>query len=167
MWTEASMPAVNPSTGAGRVAHLRALGLELPTVPKPLGNYVEVSQVGSLLFISGTLPVANGKLAITGRLGDNLSVEQGREAARLAAMNALAAVQEHVGDLDRVKKLVKVNIYMVATAQFTDHAAVADGASDLFAQLFGKENGHARMVSGVVSLPKGTPVVVETIFETT
>jgi enamine deaminase RidA (YjgF/YER057c/UK114 family) len=161
------MPAVNPSTGAGRVAHLRALGLELPTVPKPLGNYVEVSQVGSLLFISGTLPVANGKLAITGRLGDNLSVEQGREAARLAAMNALAAVQEHVGDLDRVEKLVKVNIYMVATAQFTDHAAVADGASDLFAQLFGKENGHARMVSGAVSLPKGTPVVVETIFETT
>jgi enamine deaminase RidA (YjgF/YER057c/UK114 family) len=161
------MPAANPSTGAGPGARLRALGLELPTVPKPLGNYVEVSQAGSLLFISGTLPVANGKLTITGRLGDSLSVEQGREAARLAAMNALAAVQEHLGDLDRVKRLVKVNIYVVATAQFTDHATVADGASDLFAQLFGTENGHARMVSGLISLPKGTPVVVETIFETT
>jgi enamine deaminase RidA (YjgF/YER057c/UK114 family) len=167
MWTEASMPAANPSTGAGPGARLRALGLELPTVPKPLGNYVEVSQAGSLLFISGTLPVANGKLTITGRLGESLSVEQGREAARLAAMNALAAVQEHLGDLDRVKRLVKVNIYVVATAQFTDHATVADGASDLFAQLFGTENGHARMVSGAISLPKDTPVVVETIFETT
>ena len=160
------MPAANPSSGSGPGAHLRALGLELPTMPKPLGNYVEVSQAGSLLFVSGTLPVANGKLAISGRLGDNLSVEQGREAARLAAMNALAAVQEHVGDLDQVKKLAKLNIYLAATAQFTDHAAVADGASDLFAQLFSKENGHARMVSGVASLPKGTPVVVETVFET-
>src|SRR4029077_1459577 len=112
MWTVASMPAANPSTRAGPGAHLRVLGLELPTVPKPLGNYVEVSQVGSLLFISGTLPVANGKLTITGRLGDSLSVEQGREAARLAAMNALAAVQEHLGDLDRVKRLVKVNVYV-------------------------------------------------------
>ena len=157
------MPAANPSTGPG--ARLRALGLELPAAPKPLGHYVEASQVGSLLFISGTLPIADGKLTITGRLGDNLSVEQGREAARLAAMNALAAVQEHMGDLDRVRKLVKLNIYLAATAQFTDHAAVADGASDLFAQLFGTENGHARMVSGVISLPKGTPVVVETIFE--
>jgi enamine deaminase RidA (YjgF/YER057c/UK114 family) len=161
------MPAASSSTGAGPGARLHALGLELPTVPKPLGNYVEVSQAGSLLFISGTLPVANGKLTITGRLGDSLSVEQGRGAARLAAMNALAAVQEHLGDLDRVKRLVKVNIYVVATAQFTDHATVADGASDLFAQLFGTENGHARMVSGVISLPKDTPVVVETIFETT
>ena len=98
MKTKQRMPAANPSTGAGPGARLRALGLELPIVPKPLGNYVEVSQAGSLLFISGRLPVANGKLTITGRLGDSLSVEQGREAARLAAMNALAAVQEHLGD---------------------------------------------------------------------
>ena len=155
------MPADN--SGAG--ARLRALGLELPAAPKPLGNYVEASQTGSLLFISGTLPLANGKLTITGRLGDNLTVEQGREAAKLATMNALAAAIEHLGDLDRIKKLVKLNIYLAATDQFTDHAAVADGASDLFAQIFGHEQGHARMVSGVASLPKGTPVVVETIFE--
>jgi enamine deaminase RidA (YjgF/YER057c/UK114 family) len=158
------MPAGNPSVGAG--ARLRALGLELPAPPKPLGNYVEAARVGSLLFISGTLPVVNGKLAITGRLGDDLSVEQGCEAARLAAMNTLAAVLEHVGDLDRIKKLAKLNIYLAATPQFVDHAAVADGASDLFAKIFGREQGHARMVSGVASLPKGTPVVVETIFET-
>jgi len=158
------MPDANSSAGSG--ARLRALGLEIPTPPKPLGNYVEVSQTGSLLFISGTLPIANGKLAITGRLGEDLTVEQGRKAARLAAMNALAAAQEHVDNLDRVKKLVKLNIYLAATPQFTDHASVADGASDLFAEIFGREQGHARMVSGVASLPKGTPVVVETIFET-
>lgn len=157
------MLAANPSTGPG--ARLRALGLELPAAPKPLGNYVEASQTGSLLFISGTLPVANGKLTVTGRFGDNLTVEQGREAVRLAAMNALAAVQEHVGDLNRVKKLVKLTIYLATTAEFTEHPAVADEASHLFAQLFGKENGHARMISGVISLPKGTPVVVETVFE--
>jgi len=94
-----------------------------------------------------------------------LTIEQGREAARLAAMNALAAVLEHVSNLKRIKKLAKVNIYLAATPQFTDHAVVADGASDFFAQIFGQESGHARMVSGVASLPKGTPVVVETIFE--
>jgi len=157
------MPDANSSAGPG--ARLRALGLELPSAPKPLGNYVEASQAGSLLFISGTLPISKSKLTITGRLGDGITIEQGREAARLAAMNALAAVLEHVGDLDRIKKLAKLNIYLAATPQFTDHAAVADGASDLFAQIFRKERGHARMVSGVASLPKGTPVVVETIFE--
>jgi len=157
------MPDANPSAGPG--ARLRVLGWELPTAPKPLGNYVEASQAGSLLFISGTLPIANGKLTIAGRLGDGITVGQGREAARLAAMNSLAAALEHLGDLDRIKKLAKLNIYLATTPQFTDHAAVADGASDLFAEIFGREQGHARMVSGVASLPKGTPVVVETIFE--
>ncbi len=159
------MPAGDATAGTGPGGRLRALGLELPAAPKPLGNYVETSAIGPVLFVSGTLPIADGRLTYTGRLGDDLSVEQGREAAKLAAMNALAAVQEHVGDLDRVVKLTKLNIYVAATAQFTDHATVADGASDLFAKLFGGEGGHARMVSGVVSLPKGTPVVVETIFE--
>lgn len=149
---------------AGPGSRLRALGLRLPPAPRPLGNYVEVSQAGMLVFVSGTLPLKNGKLAVTGRLGENLSIEQGQEAARLAALNALAAVQEHLGDLDRVRRLVKLTIQLAATPQFTDHAAVADGASDLFAQLFGPDNGHARVVYGVASLPKGTPVVTETIF---
>ena len=156
------MPAAE-SGGAG--SRLRELGVVLPAAPHPLGNYVEVVQVGALLFVSGTLPLSEGKLAITGRLGDGLTVEQGREAARLAAMNALAAVQAHLGDLNRVKRLVKLSLQLATTEKFTDHAAVADGASDLFAQLFGKEQGHARVVFGVGSLPKGTPVVTETIFE--
>ena len=144
-------------------ARLRELGIALPAAPKPLGNYVEVVQVGALLFVSGTLPLSEGKLAVTGRLGDNLSVEQGKDAARLAALNALAAAQAHLGDLDRIKRLVKVTLQLATTERFTDHAAVADGASDLFAQIFA--DGHTRVVYGVLSLPKGTPVVTETIFE--
>ncbi len=103
------MPVGNNSTVAKAGSRLRELGLVLPKPPSPLGAYVEASQVGSLLFLSGTLPLVNGELAISGRLGANLSVDQGREAARLAALNALAAAQEHVGDLDRLKKLVKLS----------------------------------------------------------
>jgi enamine deaminase RidA (YjgF/YER057c/UK114 family) len=146
-------------------ARLRKLGIILPKPPTPLGTYVEVNQVGSLLFLSGTLPIVDGKLAYTGRLGENLTVGQGCEAARLAALNALALVQEHAGDLARVKKLVKLTILVVTTEQFTEHPAVGDGASNLFAQLFGPETGHVRVVYGVQSMPIGAPVMVETVFE--
>jgi enamine deaminase RidA (YjgF/YER057c/UK114 family) len=157
------MPVDNKSTMAKPGSRLRELGLVLPKAPTPLGAYVEASEVGSLLFLSGMLPVVNGELSITGRLGENLSVEQGREAVRIAAMNALAVAQQHLGDLDRLKKLVK--LVLAATEQFVEHAAVADGASNLFVQLFGAENGHVRTVYGVQSLPIGTPVIVEVIFE--
>ena len=136
----------------------------LPKAPRPLGAYVEASEVGSLLLLSGMLPVVDGKLPITGRLGENLSVEQGREAARIAAMNALAVAQQHLGDLDRIKKLVKLGVILVTTEQFVEHAAVADGASNLFVQLFGAENGHVRTVCGVQSLPIGTPAIIEGYF---
>ena len=102
---------------------------------------------------------------MSGRLGANLSVDQGREAARLAALNALAAAQEHVGDLDRLKKLVKLSVILSTTEEFVEHAAVADGASNLFVQLFGAPAGNVRVVYGVYSTPIGTPVIVETVFE--
>jgi enamine deaminase RidA (YjgF/YER057c/UK114 family) len=158
------MPAGNNS--AARLAsRLRDLGLVVPRAPTPLGAYVAASQTGLLLFLSGMLPLVNGNLSISGRFGENLSVEQGREAVRLAAMNALAVAQQHLGDLDRINKLVKLSVVLATTEQFAEHAAVAGGASDLFVQLFGAENGHARIVSGVQSLPIGTPAVVEVIFE--
>ncbi len=146
-------------------ARMSELGLVLPAPPKPLGAYVETSAVGNLLFVSGTLPVPNGKLAISGRLGENLTVEQGQEAARLAALNALAAVKQHLGDLDRLRKLVKLTVLMATTEPFVEHAAVAEGASRLFVQIFGEQAGHVRLVYGVQSLPIGAPVVVETVFE--
>jgi enamine deaminase RidA (YjgF/YER057c/UK114 family) len=147
------------------LSRLRELGLVLPKSPTPLGAYVEASGTGSLLFLSGMLPVANRKLAIAGRLGENLSVEQGHEAARLASLNALAAAREYLGDLDRLKKLLKLTVLMATTEQFVEHATVGDGASNLFVQIFGPEAGHVRLVYGVQSLPIGAPVVVEAIFE--
>jgi len=137
----------------------------LPAAPTPLGSYVESSDTGNLLFLSGTLPVVNRKLAIAGRLGENLSVKDGQEAARIASLNALAVAKEHLGDIDWLKKLVKLTVLMATTEQFTEHAAGADGASDLFVQIFGRDAGHVRLVYGVQSLPIGTPVIVDTIFE--
>jgi len=141
------------------------LGIVLPAPPTPLGAYVESSDAGNLLFLSGTLPVVNRKLAISGRLGENLSVREGQEAARIASLNALAAAKQHLGNLDRLKKLVKLTVLMATTEQFSEHADVAEGASNLFVQIFGPDAGHVRLVYGVQSLPIGAPVIVDAIFE--
>src|SRR5580698_2000810 len=108
------------SSPSSRVAKL---GLVLPAPPAPLGAYVESSDTGNLLFLTGTLPVVDRKLAISGRLGENLSVKEGQDAARIAALNALAAAKEHLGNLERIKKLVKLTVLIVTTEQFVDHAA--------------------------------------------
>ena len=144
---------------------LEALGIQLPMPPTPLGNYVETSLVGTLLFTSGILPFADGKLLFTGRLGADLTVEQGQESTRYAALNALAAASQFLGNIDRIRKVVRVGIALATTEAFTQHAKVADSASDLFAQIFGKEQGHTRLVSGVYSLPVRTPVVLDAVFE--
>ncbi len=161
------MPAPSGDQSVKRTAGSRVseLGLVLPAPPTPLGAYVESSDAGHLLFLSGTLPVVNRKLALAGRLGENLSVKEGQEAARLASLVALAAAQQHLGNLDRLKKLLKLTVLMATTEHFTEHALVADGASDLFVQIFGPEAGHTRLVYGVYSLPIGAPVIVDTIFE--
>ena len=158
-------PSGNKSLIGKVTSRLSELGMALPAAPTPLGAYVESSDTGNLLFLSGTLPVVNRKLAIAGRLGANLSVKEGQEAARIASLNALAAAKEHLGDIDRVKKLLKLTVLIATTEQFTEHAAVADGASDLFVQILGHEAGHVRLVYGVYSLPIGAPVIVDTIFE--
>jgi enamine deaminase RidA (YjgF/YER057c/UK114 family) len=165
--TEEPMPAPsgNKAVAGGPSSRLSDLGIVLPAPPTPLGAYVESSDAGNLLFLSGTLPVVNRKLAISGRLGENLSVKEGQEAARIAALNALAVAKEHLGDLDRLKKLIKLTVLIATTEQFIDHAPVADGASDLFVKIFGPEAGHVRLVYGVQSLPIGAPVIVDVIFE--
>ena len=156
---------MNKTLAGGVDSRLSELGIVLPAPPIPLGAYVESSDSGNLLFLSGTLPVVHGKLAIAGRLGENLSVKQGQEAARIASLNALAVAKEHLGGLDRLKKLLKLTVLIATTEQFVDHAPVADGASDLFVKLFGPEAGHVRLVYGVQSLPIGAPVIVDVIFE--
>ena len=158
-------PSGNKAVASSPSSRISELGLLLPAPPAPLGAYVESADTGNLLFLSGTLPVVKGKLAMAGRLVENLSVKEGQEAARIASLNALAAAKQHLGSLDRLKKLVKLTVLVATTEQFTDHAAVADGASNLFVQIFGSEAGHVRLVYGVQSLPIGAPVIVDVIFE--
>jgi enamine deaminase RidA (YjgF/YER057c/UK114 family) len=158
-------PISNKTLTGDPGARLYQLGFILPPPPTPLGAYVESSVVGDLFFLSGMLPVENRKLAIIGRLGENLSVKEGQDATRIASLNALAAAKQHLGTLDRLKKLVKLTVLIAATEQFTDHASVADGASKLFVKIFEPEAGHTRLVYGVQSLPMGAPVIVDCIFE--
>lgn len=158
-------PSGNKIVATTPSSRMSELGIVLPDPPTPLGAYVEASDSGNLLFLSGMLPVANRKLAISGRLGGNLSVKEGQEAARIASLNALAAAKQHLGTLDRLKKLIKLTVVIATTEQFTEHAPVADGASNLFVQIFGPEAGHTRLVYGVQSLPVGAPLIVDTIFE--
>jgi len=139
---------------------LKASGIELPPAPKPLGAYVEAVQVGNLLFVSGALPLQGGVPKFIGRLGGELSIEEGRSAARLAALNALALVRQHLGSLDKVQRVGQLTVTLATTPDFQDHPKVADGASELFAEVFGADRVPTRTVSGVTSLPKGACVVV-------
>jgi enamine deaminase RidA (YjgF/YER057c/UK114 family) len=159
------VPTDNKTLKGDLTSRLNKLGILLPAPPMPLGAYVESSDAGDLLFLSGMLPLVNRKLTASGRLGENLSVKEGQEAARIASLNALAAARQHLRTLDRLKKLVKLTILIATTEQFADHPAVADGASELFVQIFGPEAGHTRLVYGVQSLPIRAPVIVDCIFE--
>jgi|SRR5580698_2082675 enamine deaminase RidA (YjgF/YER057c/UK114 family) len=144
---------------------LKQLGVSLPAAPKPLGAYTPAVTVGTLLFISGMVPIVDGKPYSTGRLGLERSVEDGQIASRIAALNGLAVAKAELGTLDRIKRVVRLNVIQFATPEFADHAKVADGASDLFGHLFGPGNSHARLVQGAASLPGGYTVVLEIIFE--
>jgi len=151
-----------PASAERRLAELR---IELPSPPTPIGAYVESVQAGNLLYLSGVLPVIAHKPAFVGRLGKEFDVVQGREAARIATLNALSAARHHLGSLDKVTRVVKLTSYLAATEDFASHAKVADGASELLRDVFGEDKLPVRMVLGVASLPLGVPVVVELVFE--
>jgi enamine deaminase RidA (YjgF/YER057c/UK114 family) len=153
------------TTSASAERRLQGLGIKLPRPPAPLGAYVEAVQTGSLLFLSGTLPVEGGALEFLGRIGGELNVEDGRRATRLAALNALALAREHLGSLDRVTRVVRLGISLVTTAEFREHAKIADAASELFVNVFGADKTSTRLVFGMASLPIGACVVLESIFE--
>lgn len=143
---------------------IEQLGIALPAPPKPLGAYVPSVQVGNLLFLSGTLPLEGGVPKFQGRIGADISIEEGRSAARLAALNAVALARQHLGSLDKVTRIVRLTVSLATTPEFRDHAKVADGASELLASVFGADKASTRMVSGVSSLPAGSPVVVEMLL---
>lgn len=144
---------------------IEQLGLQLPAAPKPVANYVPVVRVGDLLFLSGVLPSRDGQLIMTGKLGADLSVEQGVEAAKTAALNALAIVKGEIGSLDRVKRIVKMVGHIASAAGFTDQPQVLNGASDLFVQIFGEAGRHARVAVGAAELPRRAPVEIELIVQ--
>jgi enamine deaminase RidA (YjgF/YER057c/UK114 family) len=146
---------------------LADLGIELPPAPTPLGAYVESVQAGSMLYLSGVLPVIGHNPNFVGRLGREYNVEQGHEAARLATLNVLSAARNHLGSLDKVTRVVKLTVYLATEEGFFANPKVADAASELLRDIFGEDKLPVRMVLGVASLPLGVPVVVEVVFEVT
>jgi len=156
---------MSPTTSTSAEERLKELGIDLPRPPTPLGAYVEAVQTGNLLFLSGTLPVEGGVPRFQGRIGAELSVEEGRRATHLAALNALALAREHLGSLDRVTRVVRLAVSLVTTPEFRQHPKVADAASELLLGVFGADRISTRMVSGVSSLPVGVCVVLELLLE--
>jgi enamine deaminase RidA (YjgF/YER057c/UK114 family) len=144
---------------------LQDLGIVLPSAPHPLGAYVEVVQSGNLLFLSGTLPIKDGKPQYIGRLGKELDADAGRDALRTATLNALSAAKEHLGSLDRVSKVIRVGVYLATSGDFYNQPIVADAASELLRDVFGEGKTSVRSVIGVASLPLGVPVILEVTFE--
>ncbi len=156
---------VTSTMSAGVEQRLKDLGIELPRPPTPLGAYVEAVQCGNMLFLSGTLPLEAGVPKFLGRIGGDLSIEDGRRATRLASLDALALAKRHLGSLDRVRRVIRLGISLVTTPEFREHPKVADAASELFVSAFGIDKTSTRLVAGVFSLPIGVCVVLESIFE--
>lgn len=144
---------------------LAQLDIVLPEPPGPRGAYLPAVKAGNLLFVSGMLPIENGKVAVTGKVGGEVSVEGGRNAARLATLNALAVVEKYAGGFANVRRIVKVTGYINSAPGFTSQPQVLDGASELLSKLFGDDGRHARAAVGVAELPADAAVEIEMICE--
>jgi len=149
----------------GAEARLKSLRIELPPAPRPMGSYATAVQSGSLLFLSGHGPLRDGRVAYEGRVGRDLSIEQGQEAARLTGLNLLATARDALGSLDRVRRVVKALGMVQCTDDFTDHPKVINGFSDLMVEVFGDAGRHARAAVGMGSLPFGISVEIEMVLE--
>jgi enamine deaminase RidA (YjgF/YER057c/UK114 family) len=139
---------------------LQELGIELPPPPKPVASYVPVVVSGGLAFVAGQVAMAQGTVQSPGKLGGAVSVEDGQAAARRCALQALAALKEALGDLDRIERIVQVTVFVASAEGFTEQPKVANGASDLLVEVFGDAGRHARAAVGVAELPLGGPVEV-------
>lgn len=144
---------------------LKELGIQLPPPPTPFGSYAEAVRSGNLLFVSGMLPTEGHAAKFVGRVGGEFDVETGRRAARLAALNGLAVAREYLGSLDKITRVVRLGVSLATTEDCREHPKIADGASDLLQDVFGKDKNPSRLINGVASLPLGTPVALELIFE--
>jgi enamine deaminase RidA (YjgF/YER057c/UK114 family) len=144
---------------------LQELGVSLPSPAVPVAAYVPCVRTGNLVYVSGQVPVVDGKPSHLGHLGDQVDLEDGRAAARTCAVNVLAALKAELGELSRVRRVVKVTGFVASTPGFTDHPKVVNAASELFGNAFGDAGRHARAAVGVAALPLGVPVEVEAIVE--
>lgn len=153
------------SRPASAEQRLKEFGIKLPAPPEPFGIYVEAVQTGNLLFLTGMLPTEGREAKFIGHVGAELDVKAGRKAAHLAALNALAVARQHLGSLDKVTRIVRLGVMVATSGDVRDHPKVADGASELLEEVFGKEKNPCRLVYGVASLPLGAPVELEVIFE--
>jgi enamine deaminase RidA (YjgF/YER057c/UK114 family) len=153
------------SNPTGAEERLRELGIKLPAPPEPFGTYVEAVQTGNLLFLTGMLPTEGRVAKFVGRVGAELDVEAGRKAAYLAALNVLAVARKHLGSLDKVSRIVRLGVSVATSGDVRDQPKVADAASELLQSVFGEKKNPCRLVYGVASLPLGTPVELEVIFE--
>jgi len=150
---------------AGAVeARLKALDLVLPEVAGPLANYVPFLHLDGQLFVSGQLPMHDGSIAVKGKLGAGLSLEQGEAAARLCLLNVLAQAKRALRDLDRIVQCLRLNGYVNASPDFIDHPKVINGASNLLVEILGPKGQHTRIAVGCASLPLGAAVEIDAIF---
>jgi enamine deaminase RidA (YjgF/YER057c/UK114 family) len=144
---------------------LQELGIQLPTPPEPFGVYAEAVQTGNLLFLTGMLPTVGREAKFIGRIGAELDLQTGRMAGYLAAVNGLAVARQHLGSLDRVSRVVRLGVLVATSGDVREQPKIADGASELLQNVFGKDKNPSRLVYGVASLPLGVPVELELIFE--
>ncbi len=165
MDTNSKEQMVTRSRPSGAEQRLKELGIDLPAPPEPFGTYVEAVQTGDLLFLTGMLPTEGRRAKFIGRVGAELDVDAGRRAAHLAALNGLAVAREHLGSLDKVTRIVRLGVSVATSGDVREHPKIADGASELLQDVFGKDKNPSRLVLGVASLPLGVPVALEIIFE--
>ncbi len=144
---------------------LKKLGIELPEAPSPLGSYIPIVRTGNLVFLSGILPLIKGKLLRQGRVVESVSLDEARDDARTAAINALSVLKANIGSLNKVKRCVKITGYVASAPDFTEQPKVLNAASDLMFEIFGEAGRHARAAIGVNVLPLNSPVEIEFIFE--
>ncbi|MCZ2328371.1 RidA family protein [Bartonella sp. F02] len=144
---------------------LTKLGISIPEATQPVANYITTSQNGHQLFISGQLPLSNGKLVAIGKVGATVNIEQAKQSAEICAINILAQIKTALGDLSKIKRITKINVFVAVDPNFTDIPLVANGASDLFVNILGETGKHARSAVGVASLPMNAPVEIEAIIE--
>jgi enamine deaminase RidA (YjgF/YER057c/UK114 family) len=144
---------------------LKELKLQIPDVPKPVAAYIPAKQTGNLVFTAGQLPMVNGELISKGLLGQDVEIDEANKAARICTLNALAAIKSVIGDLDRIKQIVRVVGYVASVPTFTQQPAVVNGASELLLEIFGENGKHARSAVGMAVLPLNASVEIELTVE--